>query len=199
MAPRYGGVPLGIGAPEVRCQAMMSAMLRHEFDFEAPHSAARLWAILHDYDRWTDWSTMVDRVDVLWPGDADHNGRLRRVFYRLPDGQTGSSLELVTEAVANQGHTYTMISRDGNDHVGHVRLEPLGPDRTVVHFDEEADLDPGVYASSTGTTRLIYGRRRTISPPTPTTAQTWPEGPRCPEPLRATAGNLRPQSAVSPR
>ena len=146
MAPRYGGVPLGIGAPEVRCQAMMSAMLRHEFDFEAPHSAARLWAILHDYDRWTEWSAMVDRVDVLWPGDADHNGRLRRVFYRLPDGQTGSSLELVTEAVANQGHTYTMISRDGNDHVGHVRLEPLGPDRTVVHFDEEADLDPGVYA-----------------------------------------------------
>jgi len=135
-----------VSPPEGACEAMMSGMLRHEFDFESPHSAARIWALLHDYDRWTEWSTMVDRVDVLWPGDADHNGRLRRVFYRLPDGQTGSSLELVTEAVANQGHTYTMISRDGNDHVGHVRLEPLGPDRTVVHFDEEADLDPGVYA-----------------------------------------------------
>jgi hypothetical protein len=38
-----------------------------------------------------------------------------------------------------------MISRDGNDHVGHVRLEPLAPDRTLIHFDEEADLDPEVY------------------------------------------------------
>jgi len=125
---------------------MMFTMLRHEFEFEAPHSAARIWALLHDYERWEEWSAMVERVDVLWPGDADHNGRLRRVFYRLPDGRTGSSLELVTEAVANRGHTYTMISRDGNDHVGHVRLEPLGPDRTLIHFDEEAEMDPEVYA-----------------------------------------------------
>ena len=43
------------------------------------------------------------------------------------------------------GHTYTMISRDGNDHVGHVRLEPLGPNRTRLHFDEEAEMDPAAY------------------------------------------------------
>lgn len=112
---------------------------------EVPHSAARVWALLHDYDHWSDWSEMVERVDVLWPGDEDHNGRLRRVFYKLPDGQTGSSLELVTEAVRDRGHTYTMISRDGNDHVGHVRLEPLGPNRTMLHLDEEAEMDPAVY------------------------------------------------------
>lgn len=112
---------------------------------EMPHSAARIWALLHDYDRWTDWSEMVDRVDILWAGDDDHNGRLRRVFYKLPDGRTGSSLELVTEAVRNRAHTYTMISRDGDDHVGHVRLEALGPNRTVLHFDEEADIEPVVY------------------------------------------------------
>jgi hypothetical protein len=82
---------------------MMSAMLRHEFDFEAPHSAPASGPLLHDYDRWTEWSAMVDRVDVLWPGDADHNGRLPRVFYNLPDGQTGSSLELVTEAAPTEG------------------------------------------------------------------------------------------------
>ena len=65
---------------------------------EMPHSPARIWALLHDYERWAEWSEMVERVDVLWPGDEDHNGRLRRVFYKLPDGRTGSSLELVTEA-----------------------------------------------------------------------------------------------------
>lgn len=119
--------------------------MRHEFEMEVPHSAARIWTLLHDYERWTEWSEMVERVDVLWPGDEDHNGRLRRVFYKLPDGRTGSSLELVTEAVKNQRHTYTMISRDGDDHVGHVRLEPVGPNRTTLYFDEEADMDPAVY------------------------------------------------------
>ena len=39
-----------------------------------------------------------------------------------------------------------MISRDGNDHLGHVRLDPLGPNRTLLHFDEQADMDPDVYA-----------------------------------------------------
>ena len=122
------------------------SVLRHEFSLEVPHSAARIWALLHDYDRWTDWSEMVYKVDVLWPGDQDHNGRLRRVYYRMPGGETGASLELVTEAVANRCHTYTMISRDGNDHVGHVRLEPLGPNSTMLHFDEEAEMAPDVYA-----------------------------------------------------
>jgi hypothetical protein len=121
-------------------------MLRHEFSMAMPHGAPRIWALLHDYDRWTDWSEMVYRVDVLWPGDEDHNGRLRRVFYKLPDGQTGTSLELITEAVADRGHTYTMISRDGDDHVGHVRLEALGPARTMVYFDEEAEMDAETYA-----------------------------------------------------
>ena len=120
-------------------------MLRHEFSVDLPHSPARIWALLHDYELWTTWSTTVERVDVLWPGDEDHNGRLRRVFYKLPDGQTGSSLELVTEAVRPKGHTYTMISRDGNDHVGHVRLEAIGANHTRLHFDEEAEMDPAQY------------------------------------------------------
>ncbi len=121
-------------------------MLRHEFSLEVPHSAARVWALLQDYEHWTDWSEMVDRVDVLWPGDEHQNGRLRRVFFRLPGGETGSSLELIKEVVPERGHTYVMISRDGNDHLGHVRLEPIGPNRTLLHFDEEADMDPEVYA-----------------------------------------------------
>ena len=121
-------------------------MLKHEFSMEMPHSAPRIWALLQDYDRWTDWSAMVRRVDVLWPGDEHQNGRLRRVFYELPSGRAGTSLELVTDVVPQRGHTYTMLSHDGNDHVGHVRLEQLGPNRTLLHFDETADLDPQVYA-----------------------------------------------------
>ena len=120
-------------------------MLRHEFSMEVPHSAARIYALLHDYDHWTEWSKMVHRVDVLWPGDEHQNGRLRRVFYEMPDGPTGASLELITDVVPDRGHTYTMISRDGNDHVGHVRLDPLGPNRTMLFFDEEADMPPDVY------------------------------------------------------
>jgi uncharacterized protein YndB with AHSA1/START domain len=121
-------------------------MLTHEFTMEIPHSAARIWALFQDYDRWTDWSDMVHRVDILWPGDEHYNGRLRRVFYLLPGGETGCALELVTDVVPERGHTYTMLSRDGNDHVGHVRLEPLAPNRTMLYFDENADMDPAVYA-----------------------------------------------------
>ena len=124
----------------------MKGMLEHEFSMEMPHSAARIWALFQDYDRWPDYAPMVERVDVLWPGDEHQNGRLRRVFYQLPDGPTGASLELVKDVVPERGHTYVMISRDGNDHIGHVRLEPLGPNRTLLYFDEQADMDPDVYA-----------------------------------------------------
>ena len=120
-------------------------MTTHEFTLDMPHSAARIWALFQDYDRWTDYAPMVHRVDVLWTGDEDHNGRLRRVFYRLPGDETGTALELVTDVVPERGHTYTMLSRDGNDHIGHVRLEPLGPNRTMLYFDETAEMDPEAY------------------------------------------------------
>jgi hypothetical protein len=55
-----------------------------------PHSAARIWALFQDYDRWTDYAPMVKRVDVLHPGDEHHNGRLRRVIYKMPFGREGS-------------------------------------------------------------------------------------------------------------
>src|SRR3954462_1462085 len=72
-------------------------MREHRYSFEMPHAAARIWALFQDYDRWPDYAPMVKRVDVLWPGDADHNGRLRRVIYQMPLGRSGSALELVTD------------------------------------------------------------------------------------------------------
>ena len=65
------------------------AMREHRYSFEMPHSAARIWALFQDYERWTDYAPMVKRVDVLWPGDDDHNGRLRRVIYQMPLGSRG--------------------------------------------------------------------------------------------------------------
>jgi hypothetical protein len=113
----------------------------HRYSFEMPHSAARIWALFQDYDRWTDYAPMVRRVEVLYPGDEHHNGRLRRVIYKMPFGREGSALELVTDVEPERGYTYTMISRTpGNDQIGHVRLVPLGPHRTRFEFDERYHL-----------------------------------------------------------
>jgi len=113
----------------------------HRYSFEMPHSAARIWALFQDYDRWTDYAPMVKRVDVLYPGDEHHNGRLRRVIFKMPFGREGSALELVTDVEPERGYTYTMISKTpGNDQIGHVRLEPLGPNRTRFHFDERYNI-----------------------------------------------------------
>ena len=116
-------------------------MREHRYSVEFPHSAARLWALFQDYERWTEYAPMVIEVQVLWPGDEDHNGRLRRVIYKMPMGRRGSALELVTDVEPERGYTYTMISKDpGNDQTGKVRLEPLGPNRTRMHFEERYNI-----------------------------------------------------------
>ena len=116
-------------------------MREHRYSFVMPHSAARVWALFQDYDRWTDYASMVKRVDVLWPGDELHNGRLRRVIYKMPFGREGSALELVTDVEPGRGYTYTMISREpGNDQTGRIRLEPLGPSETRFSFEERYHL-----------------------------------------------------------
>jgi len=116
-------------------------MREHRYSVEFPHSAARLWALFQDYDRWTDYAPMVLRVDVLWPGDEDHNGRLRRVIYKMPLGREGSALELVSDVTPEREYTFTMINRKpGQDQTGKVRLEPIGPNRTRFHFEERYNL-----------------------------------------------------------
>jgi uncharacterized protein YndB with AHSA1/START domain len=130
-------------------------MREHQYSFEMPHSPARIWALFQDYDRWTDYAPMVKRVDVLWPGDDHHNGRLRRVIYKMPLGREGSALELVHDVVPEQGYTYTMISRDpGNDQTGTVHLEPIGPNKTRFEFTERYHLTKAPFKWFEGT---IYG------------------------------------------
>ena len=116
-------------------------MREHRASFDLPHPPERLWALMQDYARWTEYAPMVLRVEVLHPGDGQGNGLLRRVVYRMPFGRTGCALELVTEVVPAAGYRYTMISRTpGNDQTGHVRLERVGPSRTRLHFDERYHL-----------------------------------------------------------
>ena len=130
-------------------------MRQHRYSFEMPHSASRIWALFQDYDRWTEYAPMVLRVDVLWPGDEHHNGRLRRVVYKLPLGRRGAALELVSDVEPERGYTYTMISTDpDNDQTGRLRLEPAGPNRTVLHFEERYHLTKAPYRWFEGP---IYG------------------------------------------
>jgi ribosome-associated toxin RatA of RatAB toxin-antitoxin module len=116
-------------------------MREHRYTLDLPHSPERLWALMQDYARWPEYAPMVLAVEVLHPGDARGNGLLRRVIYRLPLGRRGAALELVTELEPARGYTYTMLSREpGNDQTGRVRLEPLGPGRTRLHFEERYQL-----------------------------------------------------------
>ena len=116
-------------------------MREHRYSVEFPHSAERLWALMQDYERWTEYAPMVIRVEVVWPGDERGNGLLRRVIYKLPMGRRGSALELVRDVEPARGYTYTMLSREpGNDQTGRVRLEPLADKRTRLHFEERYHL-----------------------------------------------------------
>jgi hypothetical protein len=138
-------------------------MREHRYNFEMPHSAGRIWALFQDYDRWTDYAPMVLRVEVLWPGDEHHNGRLRRVIFKLPFGRRGAALELVSDVEPERGYTYTMISRDpGNDQTGKIRLEPLGPNRTLFSFEERYELTKAPSGGSKGpSTTSSIARTRT--------------------------------------
>src|SRR5438309_4673835 len=111
-----------------------------------PHSPERLWALFQDYDNWTAYAPMVLGVEVVFPGDAGGNGLLRRVVYKMPLGRQGSALELVTDVEPGRGYTYAMISRrPGNDQTGRVTLEPVGADRTLLHFEERYNLTHPVF------------------------------------------------------
>ena len=116
-------------------------MREHRYTLDLPHSPERLWALMQDYPRWTEYAPMVLEVQVVHPGDARGNGLLRRVTYQMPFGRRGAALELVTDVEPARGYTYTMLSREpGNDQTGRVRLEPLGPGRTRLHFEERYRL-----------------------------------------------------------
>jgi hypothetical protein len=108
-------------------------MRRHEFTIDLPHSARRLWALFQRYDLWKEYAPSVLEVEIVHAGDAEGNGLLRRVVYPLPLGRRGESFELVRNVRENRGYDYVML-RTGLS--GSMSLEPLGPNRTRLRFDE---------------------------------------------------------------
>jgi ribosome-associated toxin RatA of RatAB toxin-antitoxin module len=112
-------------------------MREHRYSMDMPHAPERVWALMQDSDSWTNYAPMVIRVDVLHRGDAEGNGLLRRVVYKMPLGRQGTALELVTNVRAAEGYDYMMISSDpGNDQTGKVTLERVSPNQTRLHFEE---------------------------------------------------------------
>jgi hypothetical protein len=105
----------------------------HEFTVDLDHAPARLWALFERYDLWKEYAPGVLDVEIVYPGDAQGNGLLRRVEYPLPFGRRGESFELVTNVRPGVGYDYRML-RTGLS--GSVTLEPLGPNRTRLRFRE---------------------------------------------------------------
>jgi hypothetical protein len=82
---------------------------------------------------WKEYAPAVLDVEIVYPGDADGNGLLRRVVYPLPFGRRGESFELVKNVRPNRGYDYVML-RGGLS--GSVTLEPNGVNRTRLRFRE---------------------------------------------------------------
>jgi hypothetical protein len=112
-------------------------MREHEFSIELSESAARLWALFQRYDLWKEYAPAVLDVEILWPGDADGNGLLRKVIYPLPFGRRGESYELVKNVRPGRSYDYVML-RSGLS--GSLTLEPQGPNRTRLRFRERFHL-----------------------------------------------------------
>jgi len=108
-------------------------MRHHEFEMEMPFSAARIWALFQRYDLWKEYAPSVLDVEIVYPGDADGNGLLRKVIYPLPFGRRGESFELVTNVTPARGYDYMML-RTGLS--GSMSLESLAPNRSRIRFRE---------------------------------------------------------------
>lgn len=114
-------------------------MKEYGYSIDLPHSAGRVWAIMQDYDKWSDFARpMVTSVEVVEAGDGNGNGLVRCVNYKLPLGLKGNSIETISDVEPGVGYTYT--SKKGT--VGKLRLESLGDNETRLHFEEKLKLNP---------------------------------------------------------
>lgn len=116
-------------------------MRHHEYEIELPFSARRLWALFQRYDLWKEYAPAVLDVEVVYPGDADGNGLVRKVIYPLPLGRRGESFELVKNVVPGRGYDYVML-RGGL--TGSIALEAAGANRTRLRFRESFHMDTPV-------------------------------------------------------
>jgi len=112
-------------------------MRTHEYQIELPFSARRVWALFQRYDLWKQYAPAVLDVEIVYPGDAQGNGLVRKVIYPLPLGRRGESFELVKNVRPERGYDYVML-RGGLS--GSLALEPVGANRTRLRFRESFHL-----------------------------------------------------------
>lgn len=140
IAPRRTATERSVG-PSTRTTMYAVCVIEHRYSIDIPHAPERVWALMNDYPRWTEYAPMVLGVEVVHPGDERGNGLVRRVVYRMPLGRKGAALELVTDVEPGNGYTYTMMSREpGNDQTGRVRIEATPEGGTRLHFEERYHL-----------------------------------------------------------
>ena len=73
-------------------------MKEYKYSVDIPHSAARIWGAMQDYDKWPEFAKpMVTSIKVVNPGDEKGNGLIRHVGYKLPLGFRGTSIETVSD------------------------------------------------------------------------------------------------------
>jgi len=118
-----------------------SVIKEHFFSIVIPHPPEKIWSLMQDYDLWKQFTqAIVIDIEILYPGDKDGNGLIRRVHYKLPWGSR-CSLELITDVKPNVGYTFTMMSlKPGQDTNGLIRLEKIEGGKTQVHFEEHFNL-----------------------------------------------------------
>lgn len=114
-------------------------MKQYGYSIDLPHSAARIWAIMQDYEKWPDFAKpMVTGIEIVKNGDEIGNGLIRRVNYKLPLGFRGTSIETISDIEPGAGYTYTSLKGT----VGKIKLEKIGQNQTRLHFEEELRLKP---------------------------------------------------------
>ena len=112
-------------------------MREYKYSIDIRHSAARIWAIMNDYDKWSEFTKpLVTGVKVVKSGDETGNGLVRRVNYKLPLGFRGTSIETVHDVEPGVGYTYSSLKGT----VGKIKLEKLGADKTRLYFEEKLKL-----------------------------------------------------------
>ena len=114
-------------------------MKEYGYSIDIPHANARVWAIMQDYEKWSQFTgPVVTGIQVLNKGDSNGNGLVRSVNYKLPLGFRGQSIETVSQVEPGVGYTYT--SKKGT--VGKIRLEKLSENEIRLHFHENLKLNP---------------------------------------------------------
>ncbi len=61
-------------------------MREHRYSFVMPHSAARIWALFQDYDRWTDYGSALELVTDVEP---EHGYTYTMISREPGNDQTG--------------------------------------------------------------------------------------------------------------